>query len=33
VVHMNRIAQKLRLDGYLDWNSEGVLVNDKLEPS
>jgi CRP-like cAMP-binding protein len=26
VVHMNRIAQKLRLDGLLDWNAEGVLL-------
>ncbi len=27
VVHMNRIAQKLRLDGFLDWTPEGVLLN------
>ena len=27
VVHMNRIAQKLRHDGFLDWTQEGVLIN------
>jgi CRP-like cAMP-binding protein len=26
VVHMNRIAQKLRQDGFLDWSTEGVLL-------
>jgi CRP/FNR family transcriptional regulator, anaerobic regulatory protein len=25
-VHMNRIAQKLRLDGFLDWTTEGVQL-------
>ena len=28
VVHMNRIAQKLRSDGFLDWSAEGVLLSD-----
>jgi CRP/FNR family transcriptional regulator, anaerobic regulatory protein len=32
VVHMNRIAQKLRLDGYLDWSAEGVLLNVQCAP-
>lgn len=31
VVHMNRIIQKLRVDGCLDWNSDGVLLSDKLK--
>jgi CRP/FNR family transcriptional regulator, anaerobic regulatory protein len=26
VVHMNRIVQKLRLDGLLDWTADGVLL-------
>jgi CRP-like cAMP-binding protein len=26
VVHLNRIAQKLRQDGVLDWNSDGVCL-------
>jgi CRP-like cAMP-binding protein len=26
VVHLNRIAQKLRHDGHLDWNGDGVCV-------
>jgi CRP-like cAMP-binding protein len=26
VVHMNRIAQKLRQDGFLEWSADGVLL-------
>ena len=32
VVHMNRIAQKLRLDGFLDWTPEGVLLSPQTLP-
>jgi hypothetical protein len=27
-VHMNRIVQKLRVDGVVDWSAEGVLILD-----